>query len=288
MSLTGGLLEGGWEYSLNDTDKDHFDTTSPDLVPIHGDEDPLVNVQMNRGFAISFEYVASRQPDGTNFRRVYFPAFLTDFKDNFASDWNDEFVLGRMDPICTFKRTTRQISIGWTIIANNVFVAQDNTLKCNQLLQMLYPEYESDGMSAVMKTAPLIRIKFANLVTNTGQKMQEGLIGVVRGFVYTPSLEDGFFDPKHGILFPKSIAFNCEFTVLHTHPLGTNITKGMQFPYRLEKEETLNSKNDLKATKENTGYDKSAAIDQQMSEKTKEAAQDNKDTKESVAVEWGL
>ena len=48
----------------------------------------------------------------TNGLRVEFPAFLTDFSQNFEPTWNTEDVFGRMDSIATYQGTKRTISLG--------------------------------------------------------------------------------------------------------------------------------------------------------------------------------
>ena len=46
-----------------------------------------------------------------------FPAFLTSFTNSFSSNWSEEQVYGRIDPIGTFQGTKRRINIGFDIIA---------------------------------------------------------------------------------------------------------------------------------------------------------------------------
>ncbi len=43
---------------------------------------------------------------------VVFKAFLTSFSDKYASNWNEQSVYARMDPIYTYQNTTRIISFG--------------------------------------------------------------------------------------------------------------------------------------------------------------------------------
>lgn len=43
---------------------------------------------------------------------VSFYAFVTSFSDNMTSNWNEEQVYGRPDPIGTFQNTSRKISLG--------------------------------------------------------------------------------------------------------------------------------------------------------------------------------
>ena len=55
-----------------------------------------------KGHMLSFQ-------NGRNADNVSFIAFLGSFSQNFVSNWNQEEVMGRMDPIATFKNTTRTI-----------------------------------------------------------------------------------------------------------------------------------------------------------------------------------
>ena len=131
---------------------------------------------------------------------VTFKAFLTQFEDQFSSDWTTEQVFGRMDPIRSFRGTQRMISLGFDVLAGDVDEAKWNLKNCSHLLSMLYPSYgeaninpgpdappPEDGSSAQFKAtknitdsndsssrspnnaatilgAPLFRLKFANLI----------------------------------------------------------------------------------------------------------------------------
>lgn len=191
-------------------------------------------------------------------KSVQFKAFLTQFSDQYSSDWNDEEAYGRMDPISTFKRTRRIISLGWDVVSSGIEESILNLERSSLLLSMLYPEYQSlDGGAASIKTAPLFKLRFMNLIQNAstpGATAKDGgLLGKVSGFSYEPDLEQGFFDsmnlseeagtvkfalPNNNtgeLLFPQTIKLQCEFTVLHQHSLGWNNKEARdgfkQFPY---------------------------------------------------------
>jgi hypothetical protein len=236
----------------------------------------------------------------------HFAGFLTEFKDNFVSNWNSQTTHGRMDPIGTFKNTQRQISFAWDVPAASVEEAKYNLLQAEILVSMLYPTFEevnvnsnsslttvgkqlvqdvrdsaeasgysrvvSDSIASsvqgailestggnrnktvgVMASAPLIKIKFDNLIKSSESGMSgidaidSGLTGYVDGFTFSPDLEAGWFGSEFadGIapnnIVPKLMKFNCNFTVLHTtpHGLGFRTTKDKdkgvkrdpQFPY---------------------------------------------------------
>lgn len=176
-------------------------------------------------------------------RSVQFKAFLTQFSDQYASDWNEEDVFGRMDPISVFKRTKRIISLAWNVPSASIEESILNLERVSVLLTMLYPEYEElDGGASRIKSGPLFKLRFMNLIQNVASPgltaKSGGLLGKVSGFTYEPDLEQGFYDsmdpaeeasfvkfalPENDsgeLIFPQTIKLACEYTVLHEHPLG--------------------------------------------------------------------
>jgi len=163
-------------------------------------------------------------------KTVEFKAFLTQYSDQFESNWNSEDVYGRMDPLETFQGTRRVISLGWAVPSHDFKEAKKNLAKASLLISMLYPAYEKGGGTGAMSAAPLFRMKFVNLIAQPGKAGEgddvktSGLVGRIGGFVYEPDIESGFFVPtdQDGVLFPQTINLDCEFTVFHTHELGWN------------------------------------------------------------------
>lgn len=179
---------------------------------------------------------------------VSFKAFITDYSDDYTSDWNDEDVFGRMDPISTFKGTRRKINLSWDVVAASQEEAHRNLERCSLLFSMLYPTYNSqDGGAQTISSSPLFKIKFLNLIQNSnvygGTAKLSGLLGKLSGFSYKPDFEAGFFDPLEAIspegpnqLYPQTINLSCEFTVIHQHGLGFDSFGNMKkeflkFPY---------------------------------------------------------
>jgi hypothetical protein len=94
-------------------------------------------------------------------RQIWFPAFLTDFSQTFDATWNTEDVFGRMDPIATYQGTKRTMSLGFDLPAGSLQEAKDNLEGCSELVKMVYPIYNSQG---ILSKPPLVRIQFANLI----------------------------------------------------------------------------------------------------------------------------
>ncbi len=185
---------------------------------------------INNGYIINFLHIPTSNS-------VYFKAIITDFKDNYKSNWKSEDVYGRTDSIENYSNTRRTISLAWDIVAASQDEARDNLDKVSSLLSMLYPLYDGEVISA----APLLKLSFSNLIQDVGDagrlsgdsstdsedsapsftnNVFSGLVGRVDGFSNSPVIEYGFFTPQNGILYPKVIRLSCEYTVLHTHKMG--------------------------------------------------------------------
>jgi len=118
---------------------------------------------VNKGYVLEFFHI----PTG---KVVQFKAMITDFKDQYTSEWTHETVYGRMDPISNFKCTKRIITLGWDVVAASLEDAQENLQRVTLLLSMLYPAYSSKSAntSAVLTSSPLFRLTFVNLIKNYG------------------------------------------------------------------------------------------------------------------------
>jgi hypothetical protein len=202
---------------------------------------------------------------------VSFKAFLTEYSDIFASNWKKDDVYGRMDPIATFGGTQRRITVAWAIPAFSREDSVRNVAKVATLINMLYPVYDNHQGAGQINTAPLLKLKFGNLICDSssgpsldspGDARSSGLLGWLDGVTFTPDLEAGFYDPgmhelvgqtqkptdeinSLGELYPMLLNLNCTFNVLHQHKLGwkkeknsigPNHKTATGFPYGIENE----------------------------------------------------
>ena len=177
---------------------------------------------------------------------IKFKAFLNDYSDQFQSEWQNESVYGRMDPIVQFQGTTRVISLDWTLPAFSREEAKLNQRKCDTLFRMLYPMYEAGNPNNALAitTAPLFRVLFGNLIVDSnassismgshdvGSAREQGLVGTISGFTYAPDLDQGIIFDRNapqsgggptgrGLMFPKASKLSMEYTVLHTYRPAT-------------------------------------------------------------------
>ena len=167
---------------------------------------------------------------------VEFLAFVSSFNDSFASQWSTENVYGRQDPIGTFQSTTRVITLGFDIVAFSREDAKANMKNVNTLTNMLYPYYSQitkDSNALSLSKAPLVEIRYANLIQEDGGP----LLGWISSFSANPVIDMGMFTEEAGSekrLFPKIYNASLTFNPQHRKQLGftKDQTAGQaKFPY---------------------------------------------------------
>ena len=155
---------------------------------------------------------------------VSFKAFLDTYTESFRCNWTPQPVFGRPDPIQTYQGTQRNLNLAWRVPAYSMDDAINNLSKTSTLTRMLYPEYSKVAHASTISKAPLVKIKFANLIFDAsrgcgGDVRPCGLLGVLSSLQWNPKVSEGFFDPVNK-LYPKLITLSIGFSVLHQHTLG--------------------------------------------------------------------
>lgn len=183
---------------------------------------------------------------------VYFRFLPYDIKitESLTPEWNKETVIGRMDPISTFKRMGRTMNASFKIKARygyktpeitNLLGANDasytnGTLPVDELLhavdhlkRTLYPRYNKDQ---VMVSPPLFRIKYGNLIhagEETMGAINDGVLCTIDSFSANPifgpnsvmvktnqgSTNYGGIGEKSVGFYPNGFDMNIGFTVFN-------------------------------------------------------------------------
>jgi len=157
--------------------------------------------QLFPGLLTHSEYIIKFQHVPTD-ETVEFPGWVTQFDDQYSSLWNSTPTYGRMDPLATFQRTSRVISLGFDVVAANVVEARTNLDKISKFVRFLYPTYTGNEREAqnTLSGGPLLGFKWTNLVSDKGRSPGGMLYGYTSGFTYSPNVADGGFltDPGAG------------------------------------------------------------------------------------------
>ena len=151
----------------------------------------------------------SHEPTGLSFK---FPnTGMRVFSESYSSEWNEESVFGRMDPIVSYKGTRRNISLEF-IVSDTGAVAS-----AEQLAVILYPTYTSDNAIS-LRDPPLARIYIPGFLQSTdsvGQLCAISSYSLDRGTSYNDRTGD-----RTGEIEANTIIVNIELTPLHEYDLG--------------------------------------------------------------------
>lgn len=189
----------------------------------------------NDGFVISFYHMITG-------KELRFKAFITVLNDTYSPNYNPEEVYGRMDPIYSYRGTTRSISLAFKVPAESAGEAYENLAKAQTLIQMQYPAYTNVKNALTIAQAPLIRLKVMNIINDSNNSSQneesartlydsyssnddatEGLLGIIDSLTVDQSGligDDGIFEKESNTMLPKLMDINLNFKPIHTHGLG--------------------------------------------------------------------
>ena len=149
---------------------------------------PYPALRTNDFFKIHVEHLPTKE-------KIAFEGWVTSFSDTYTSQWQEEMVYGRMDPLATYQRTGRSIQLGFDIPNDSKSHAIDNMANVRQLIKFMYPLYAQGAMAQqnTIQAGPLLGLKWTNLISsanNNGEK----LIGYINGgLAYSPEVTEGGF-----------------------------------------------------------------------------------------------
>ena len=147
-----------------------------------------------------------------------------------SPEWNETRTFGKMDPIATYKGTTRKLKVGFTINLN-----QRKTI--NTLAQLMYPSFlktkdavtDSQQRFGLIFNVPIIKLYYSNGITNfsitpddeSKEADKYGLLGYITGFTIqskeggftTPSILSSFQPGSGATIRNQKVSF--DFTPLH-------------------------------------------------------------------------
>jgi len=188
----------------------------------------------NKGFVLSFMHIPSNQA-------VFFKAFVTAFNETYSSDWTEELVYGRADPIMLFKNTTRKISLSFVVPAASLSEGYENLANVGMLSKFLYPMYTDAHSATTIAQSPLVRMKVMNLaqsrrlgsegdpygedynINHSDPDPDLGLLGAISSLSIAHNLENsdaGVLEAGQGAILPKLIEISLDFSVIHEHAMG--------------------------------------------------------------------
>lgn len=98
-------------------------------------------------------------------RTLKFHSIITEFSDSWNPKWSPTEVHGRMDPISFFSSVSRELTLGFRVISDDVKEAKENMQKAQKLIQYQYPRYYEHPFGAkVLYAPPYFEFQFLNVL----------------------------------------------------------------------------------------------------------------------------
>jgi hypothetical protein len=190
---------------------------------------------------------------------IMMPVENLNIGQNFSPKYTPTEVYGRMDPVVTYKSTSRTIDFNFSCQAHHIFDGPqgviNNIANVNLLTQLLYPVYFQHGTTinedptAILGAPPFFRIRYGNYIgsfNQTGDFIGEGKKGIT-GYITSFNHQIGdvagnvaFGKPAKGKPYralPREIKIRMGFEVIHDELVGWYKGKfspngyGNNFPY---------------------------------------------------------
>jgi len=172
-----------------------------------------------------------------------FPSIVTEFSDSWTPKWSTANVYGRMDPISLYNGTSRELSLGFRIIADDENEALENMGKIEKLIQYQYPTYRKKTKIPVLKAPPYFKFDFMNIVGTGGKQLQGYIAGPIQinpGFQEKTNAQY-FSSTKTNTMYFSDIKISLKIQVLHEEFVGftnSSVFKGgADYPYGIKQTE---------------------------------------------------
>ena len=172
---------------------------------------------------------------------LYFPSIITEFSDSWTPRWSTANVYGRMDSISLYGGTSRELSLGFRIIADDENEALENMGKIEKLIQYQYPTYRKTGIPT-LKAPPYFKFDFMNVVGTGGKQLQGYINGAIQ---INPGFQDKtnaqYYSPTYDMMYFSDVKITLRIQVLHEEFIGYSASGVFQatnaYPYGIKQAE---------------------------------------------------
>jgi|694.fasta_scaffold129569_1 hypothetical protein len=151
-----------------------------------------------------------------------FLPFNMKITENLTPEWNEQTVIGRMDPVSNFKRMGRTMTVTFQARANKeqmgVLEGKELLHVIDHLKKTLYPRYSNP--TQIMVTPPLFRFRYGNLILAGENTIGRGVLGYITAFSANPVMDINkiyvdISNNRQTPFFPKVFDVSLTFTVLN-------------------------------------------------------------------------
>ena len=148
---------------------------------------------------------------------IFFRAFIEGLTENISPNYNPTNYIGRSEPVYTYERAEREISMTLKLVAQTPDELEMIYKKMDRLTSLCYPEYVEDTYGNRMKP-PLAKLRYGELF---GKENKE-LMGYIKSISYSID-QSSTYETAVGKRVPRHVSATIGYQVIHDRAprLGT-------------------------------------------------------------------
>ena len=148
---------------------------------------------------------------------VFFRAYIEGLTENISPNYNPTNYIGRSEPVYTYERAEREISMTLKLVAQTPDELEMIYKKMDRLTSLCYPEYVEDTYGNRMKP-PLTKLRYGELFG----KQNKELMGYIKSISYSID-QSSTYETAVGKRVPRHVSATIGYQVIHDRAprLGT-------------------------------------------------------------------
>ena len=148
---------------------------------------------------------------------IFFRAFIEGLTENISPNYNPTNYIGRSEPVYTYERAEREISMTLKLVAQTPDELEMIYKKMDRLTSLCYPEYVEDTYGNRMKP-PLTKLRYGELFG----KQNKELMGYIKSISYSVD-QSSTYETAVGKRVPRHVSATIGYQVIHDRAprLGT-------------------------------------------------------------------
>ena len=140
---------------------------------------------------------------------VFFRAYIEGLTENISPNYNPTNYIGRSEPVYTYERAEREISMTLKLVAQTPDELEMIYKKMDRLTSLCYPEYVEDTYGNRMKP-PLAKLRYGELF---GKENKE-LMGYIKSISYSVD-QSSTYETAVGKRVPRHVSATIGYQVIH-------------------------------------------------------------------------
>ena len=158
---------------------------------------------------------------------IFFRAYIEGLTENISPEWTPHNYMGRSEPVWTYERGQREISMTLKLVAQTRKELDKIYEKMERLTSLCYPRYVDDvqNYGKNRMQPPLTRMRYGDLYgTRLKNGRDGGLLGYIKSISYSID-QSSTYETEVGARTPRHILATIGYQVIHDEAPSLNMSK---------------------------------------------------------------